>query len=224
VVVPDFILSTVPSASPFVLLPWFFRAGSGTLDAAKSALAVPPWIGARPDIRPPTDLEAIARSASRRFVWGRTLFAGGQGLGIHVYDEGLADQVIRAQQLRRLPEAYDLVRKLGELAPSGFADALLLECYRLQSRRADAQALMSRLPLDRRSHPSINVVLALFERDRGDEKTARAFLSSVADSFTNSPVTRALAQPMFQWPADFAAMTADDNLQVGGEKPRLPSS
>jgi hypothetical protein len=66
VVVPDFILSTVPSASPFVLLPWFFRAGSGTLDAAKSALAVPPWIGARPDIRPPTDLEAIARSASRR--------------------------------------------------------------------------------------------------------------------------------------------------------------
>jgi hypothetical protein len=215
VVIPDTILSTVPSASPFVLLPWFFRAThASSVEAARTELARPPWIGARPDITSPANADAIAQAPRRPFGWGRTLIDGGAGLNVRVYDEGLADQVIRAQQLRRLPQALDLARKLEDLAPTGFADALLLESYRLLHRRPDAVALMGRLPVERRSHPSINVVLALFERDRGNESAARALLGSVADSFPDSPVSRALTQPLAQWPADFAAMTLDESLQV----------
>jgi hypothetical protein len=131
-----------------------------------------------------------------------------------VYDGGLTDQVLRAQQLRRPSEALSLAQKLVALAPSGFADALLIESYRIQGRRADAADYLSGLPLSRRSHPALNVVLALFERDAGREESARALLASVAASFPDSPVERALTAPLSTWPSDFATMTEDESLQV----------
>jgi hypothetical protein len=66
----------------------------------------------------------------------------------------------------------------------------------------------------RREQPAINVVLALFERDNGQDTSAKALLSSVVDNYPDSPVSRALSQPLAQWPQDFASMTKDDRLQV----------
>lgn len=121
---------------------------------------------------------------------------------------------MRAQTLRSLTTAEHLARKLLGLAPGGYADALLMETFRLSRRRAEAVQYLQSLPQDRRQHPAINVVLALFERDAGNIDAAKALLESVAASFPDSPVERALTQPLAQWPPDFAAITRDDRLQV----------
>ena len=127
---------------------------------------------------------------------------------------GLTDQVLRAQSLRSLVRAERLARKLIELAPNGYADALLMETFRLSNRRSEAVQYLNSLSRDRRQHPAINVVLALFERDSRNEESAQAFLSSVVENFRDSPVERALSQPLAQWPPDFASITKDDRLQV----------
>jgi hypothetical protein len=131
-----------------------------------------------------------------------------------VYDAALIDQVLRAQQLRQSDRALELAQKLEALAPSGLADALLLESYRLLQRKPDAIAWLTQLPVERRQHPAINVVLALWDRDEGKDEEAHALLRSSAASYPSSPVTRAVDSPLSAWPADFASMTADPTLDV----------
>jgi len=104
------------------------------------------------------------------------------------------------------------------LAPDGFADALMMETFRLGQREQDAVSYLTGLPLERRSHPAINVVLALWERDRGSESTARAFLQSSGQAFPDSPVQTALTSPLSAWPSDFATMTEDVALQIPSAK------
>jgi hypothetical protein len=135
-----------------------------------------------------------------------------------VYDAGLTDQVLRAQHVRDLALADQLTRKLLSLAPDGFADALMMETFRLEKREQEAVTYLTGLPVERRRHPAINVVLALWERDRGSEPTARAFLGSSAGAFANSPVQRAVIAPLSEWPSDFATMTEDVSLQISAGK------
>ncbi|HXT69537.1 MAG TPA: hypothetical protein VN700_07270 [Vicinamibacterales bacterium] len=214
--VPEAVLSTVRQASPFIVLPWYFAATHQSDATARAAmLRQPPWLGARPDIAPASAMvDAIATAPPRWRFWGRSLLAGEIDSASGAYDLGLADQVLRAQSLRSLARAERLARKLIDLAPSGFADALLLESFRLGNRRTEAVQYLNSLSPERRSHPAINVVLALFERDRGNDEGARAFLQSVLESYRDSPVERAISQPLVLWPADLAAMTRDDRLQV----------
>ena len=201
VVPPDQVLAAVPSASPFIVLPWFFAATHSDPQTMTARLNAPPWIDVRPDIRPapPLSAEGAATIAHPTFA---------------VYDAALVDQILRAQQLRQRDRALELSRKLEALAPSGFADALLLESYRLLGRKADAIDWLTNLPIERREHPAINVVLALWNRDDGKEEEARALLQSSAPSYPGAPVQHALASPLSAWPSDFAAMTADPHLEV----------
>jgi len=217
-VLPDQILATTATASPFVTLPWFHLATRGSTDEALRRLASPPWIRERPDIAPPPLTAERVRSFTRTpgwRWWGRGFWpdAADAGYG-NVYDTALANQVLRAQQMGRADLALALSMKLVRLAPRGFHDALLLESYRLLHRPADAASWLSSRPRADRAHPAINVVLALFERDAGNEASARALLSSSVEAFRGSPVARALQQPLSAWPADFASMTADDSLEV----------
>ena len=216
VVVPESVLSSVPQASPFVVLPWFFGATHfGDTSDRAATLRQPPWIAARPDIVPSEPLvAAISATPVHWPVWGRSFVASNIGPETGAYDAGLTDQVLRAQSLRSLVRAEHLARKLLELAPGGYADALLLETLRLSHRRAEAVQYLNSLSQERRQHPAINVVLALFERDSQNDGTAKALLNSVVESFRDSPVERALSQPLAQWPPDFASMTRDDRLQV----------
>jgi hypothetical protein len=215
-VVPESVLASIPEASPFVVLPWFFVATHfGDSSVRAEALRHPPWIAARPDIVPSEPfVTAISSTPVRWPHWGRSFGAGNIGADTGAYDAGLTDQVLRAQSLRSLVRAERLARKLLELAPGGYADALFLETLRLSNRRPEAVQYLSNLSRDRRQHPAINVVLALFERDSRNDQTAKAFLNSVVESFRDSPVERALSQPLAQWPPDFASMTRDDRLQV----------
>ncbi len=215
-VVPDAVLAKVPQASPFLVLPWYFAAThQRSADARATALRRPPWLGARPEIAVDVAVvNAIAAAPPRWQFWGRSFLAGEVDGSTGAYDLGLADQVLRAQSMRSLARAERLARKLLQVAPSGFADALLLESFRLGNRRAEAVQYLGSLSRDRREHPAINLVLALFERDRGNEDGARAFLRSVVERYRDSPVERALAQPLALWPSDLAAMTRDERLQV----------
>jgi hypothetical protein len=215
-VVPESVLASVPQASPFIVLPWFFGATHfGDTATRADALRRPPWIDARADIVPSEALVgAISSTPARWPFWGHSFLPGGIGAGTGAYDTGLTDQVLRAQSLRSLVRAERLARKLLDLAPDGYADALLLETFRLSNRRSEAVQYLNSLSRSRREHPAINVVLALFERDAGNDASAKAFLNSVVESFRDSPVERALSQPLAQWPPDFAAMTKDDRLQV----------
>lgn len=201
VVPPDQVLASVPSASPFLILPWFFRAVHADPADRLARLNAPPWLAERPDIRPdpPLTEERVALVAQPRF---------------DVYDAALSDQTMRAQQLRQGDRALALARKLETLAPSGAADALLLECFRLLHRKEDAIEWLTQLPLERRQNPAINVVLALWDRDEGKEDEARALLRSSADAYPRSVLQRALSSPLAEWPPDFASMTADPSLEV----------
>lgn len=201
VIPPDQVLAAVPSASPFIVLPWFFAAAHADAGTRAARLSSPPWLAASPQIRPVPPLSP-----------GDTAFVVHPSFA--VYDAALADQILRAQQLRQGPRALELAQKLETLAPDGFADALLLESYRLLGRKNDAIDWLTHLSLERRQHPAINVVLALWDRDDGKDEEARALLRSSAPSYPGAPMQRALDQPLATWPADFAAMTGDPTLAV----------
>ena len=219
-VAPDQVLETVPQASPFALYPWFARAASaGTAEDAARRLQTPPWSAARPDISCGQIPADVVRGLLRRPgwpVWGRAFRpdAGAPGFP-GVYDEGLLDQVERARQVGHADEALLLARRLGRLAPSGEADAQILEGLRLLRRRAEAAEYLSGLSRERRSHPKINLVLALFERDAGNERMARDLLGTVARFFPGSPAQAALLAPLDAWPRDLNGMTASVTDQAG---------
>ena len=59
-------------------------------------------------------------------------------------------------------------------------------------KREDAVEYLSGLSRERRSEPRINVVLALFERDAGNEVLARNLLGSVVHFFPDTPAARAV--------------------------------
>lgn len=219
---PDHALSRVAMASNHVVLPWFWNAQRLPGSDFATRLASPPWLASRPDITGPALSPDEARSLFRRAgfrFWGRGFRPDpGDADYAAVYDQGLANQVLRAQQLGRSETALALSRKLVTLAPSGFHTALLLESFRLLGQRSDAAEWLSSRPLSERAHPAINVVLALFERDAGNEAGARALLGTSARAYENSPVSRALAQPMAAWARDFGAMTADETLEMRRER------
>jgi hypothetical protein len=201
VIPPDQVLASAKSASPFIVLPWFFRAALADAGERAALLNAPPWLSAHPEIRPTPPLSADVAA----FLVHP---------GFAVYDAALADQILRAQQLRQRDRALELARKLETLVPDGFADALLLESFRLLGRKDEAIDWLTHMTTARRQHPAINVVLALWDRDDGKDDEARALLGSSAASYPGAPLQRALISPLSAWPADFASMTADPSLEV----------
>jgi hypothetical protein len=223
-VAPDQVLETIPQASPFVVYPWFAMATSGDDQQEMTRrLQSPPWIEARPDIRCGENLspDFVSRLKRRRGwpVWGRGFSPDPSSPGFPgVYDEGLLDQVVRAEQLGRAEQALELARKLGALAPGGDADTHILESLRLLGRRSEAAEYLSSLPEARRSEPRINLVLALFERDAGNEQLARQLLSSVVGSLPGTPAARALSTPLQAWPRDLNAMLVTRTDQAAPDR------
>jgi hypothetical protein len=214
VVSPDHVLATLPSASPFVVYPWFFRATwSDDVKEVARALETPPWRAARSDLVPtlipmtPRFVRGIV-GYPRWHFWGRGFKPTAEDAQYWaVYDEGLVDQVMRLQQRRRAADALEIAEKLVALAPFGSNDALVLESYRILGDRPAAADYLSRLSPERRSYPEVNVVLALFERDAGHEAMARQFLDSVSDRFAaDVPLQAARFQSFDKWPPDLQSM------------------
>jgi hypothetical protein len=115
--------------------------------------------------------------------------------------------VVRANQLDEIERALVFSARRLHLQRDGEAAAWRLESLRRAGRANEAEALLDSLPESARRHPLINVVLALFDRDMGEERRARALLASVASSFPESPVAHSLTAPLADWPATLDAMT-----------------
>ena len=218
---PDLVLAKVPAANPWSVHAWFSRATWSSPEEAARILQNPPWLSARPDLRPRYEITpSLARYLTREPRWS----FWGRGFAPHeddvayraIYLEGLEDQVIRLQQARRAAESLALARKLYEFRPSGEAVALVLESYRLLRDDGAARSFLTSQPLDFRLEPKINVVLALFERDAGNEASARAFLTNAAPQFPGAPIQQAVEQPLARWPSDLFEMTARPVGQVDG--------
>ncbi len=169
----------------------------------------PGLIRAPTSSRRPSGRQTSARQVApppRLGFLGRSL-TGTAGPYATVYLDGLLDQVVRANQQGRIDRALELSARRLRLAPDGETAAWRLESLRRAGRGLEAEQLLRSLPEAIRRHPLINVVLALFDRDGGEEVRARALLDSVADDFPGTPVEAALAAPLSAWPATLDALT-----------------
>lgn len=223
---PDNVVANLPRASGFIVHPWFWRVTRQDDVAAAKSLEEPPWVAARPDLVPrhqpmPPVLARYILREPRWSVWGRGFSPDPDDVSYRaVYLEGLADQVVRAQQMGNKERAMELATKYFRLAPGGESIALRLESLRLLGLVDDARRFLASQPASLRLDPRINVVLALFERDAGNESTARAMLENAAARLDAPPLHRAVTAPMRDWPRDLHAMTADPVMQVGSRVDR----
>ena len=209
-VIPFERLEQLAVANPWQLYLWLWRASH--LDDAVLAkrLRTPPWIEVAPELVPPTGWSpAVARHVvppPRYGFLGRSLTGTG-GPYATVYLDALLDQVIRANQQGLIDRALELSARRLARRQDGEAAAWRLETLRRAGRAGEAEALLRSLPESVRAHPLINVVLALFDREFGEERRARALLDSVASAFPNTPVQRALETSMTDWPTTLDALT-----------------
>ena len=229
-VVPFAHLELEASANPWGVYLWFWRASYLDGSALADELRTPPWIDTRPDLVPPlTWPPEVARQVApvpRLGFLGRSLTGTGGPYGT-VYLDALLDQVVRANQQGRIGRALELSRRRVDLQPDGEAAAWRLESLRRAGRASEAEAELHALPEATRRHPLINVVLALFDREGGEERRARALLASVAGSFPGTPVQEALTAPLSHWPSTLDALTRmprrDATVaapgELGGDRP-----
>jgi hypothetical protein len=209
-VVPFAVLEREPAANPWQLYLWFWRASYTTGDELATRLLQPPWRRVQPSLVPPAkwppDVARQVVPPPRLGFLGRSLTSTG-GPYAMVYLDALLDQVVRANQQGQISRALDLSARRLHLQADGEAAAWRLESFRRARLATDAEALLGSLPQDVRLHPLINVVLALFDRDAGEEARARALLGSVSGSFPNTKVDQALGAPLSDWPATLDALT-----------------
>jgi hypothetical protein len=209
-VVPFEDLELEPAANPWRAYLWFRATSRLDGEDLVRGLGEPPWKRSRPDLVPagawPAEAARQLAPRPRLGFLGRSLTGGG-GPYATVYLDALLDQVVRANQQGRIDRALELSDRRLRLAADGEAAAWRLEGLRRAGRAHDAEALLRSLRRETREHPLINVVLALFDRDAGEERRARALLGSVATAFSDTPAERALAAPLAAWPATLDAMT-----------------
>ena len=222
-VVPFAALELEPAANPWRLYVWFWRTSQFDDEQLAQRLREPPWINVRPDLVPAAAWPSmVARQVAPRPRFGflgRSLTGSG-GPYAQVYLDALLDQVVRANQQGRIPRALALSERRLRLMSDGEAAAWRLESLRRAVRPVEAERLLRSLPSSVRTYPLINVVLALFDRDGGEEKRARALLGSVAAHFPGTDVQRALTAPLGQWPSTLDELTRARRRDAAVTRPR----
>jgi len=209
-VVPFEATEVESAVNPWRLFWWFHQVTQLDGPPLSEALASPPWIHTRPDLVPgapwpPPVARQIAPPPRFGFL-GRSLTGEG-GPYATVYLDALLDQVVRAHQEGSIERALALSDLRLRLRDDGEAAAWRLESLRRIGDGPGAEALLRSLPESSRTEPLVNVVLALFDREGGEEGRARALLRSVAGAFPTAPLQKALETPLSDWPDTLDAMT-----------------
>ena len=222
-VVPFEVLEDEAAANPWRVYLWVrWLSGMEDQRLAEKVMA-PPWKQAQPNLVPaaawPPEIARRIIPPPRLGFLGRSLTGTG-GPYASVYLDALLDQVVRANQQNRIARALDLSQLRITLTADGEAAAWHLETLRRAGRANEAEPFLRSLPVDTRRHPLINVALALFDRDFIEEQRAKALLRSVADSFPDSPVQKALTQPLAEWPQTLDALTATPRRDASIAAPR----
>ena len=221
-----FVVQEVPSASDFVVYPWFLgvRAEGSPAEVARR-LGRPPWSASRPELIPetvpfPVSLARIVAPPLGFGFLGRSALGGADPARGEAYTQALSIQVLRALQQRKLDRALDLAQRLYRISPRGEPAALVAETYRLLGQHETLRAYLDSLPRAVRSTPPIFAVLALAARDVGEEAAARAYMERAAPGVGTPAAIEAASQPVSSWPKDYSGLIS---REAPGVTPALPT-
>jgi hypothetical protein len=219
----QFWVAEVAALSPLRLAPWLLlqRLRGGDVLAR---LQTPPWATDRPELRvekaperviPPTNLVHLTRP----FAWphlGMSLVR--KKADIYwgaAYTEGILDQALRAQDMRRPDRAVDFAEQLWTILPSPQTAVVLAESYRLAGRRDALRELADRVRSRRPVDPRFPVVLALFARDIGEAEGARRLIEASLAVEERPEIRRLLGQPVAEWPLTLRDATGENRKPRG---------
>lgn len=219
----QFWVAEVAALSPLRVAPWLLlqRLTGGDV---LSRLRTPPWSTDRPELRverPPEKVIPPANLAhlTRPFTWphlGMSLFR--KKADIYwgaAYTEGILDQALRAQDMRRADRAVDFSEQLWTILPSPQTAVVLAESYRLAGRREALRELADRVRSRRPVDPRFPVVLALFARDSGDPEAARALVEASLAVEERPEIRRLLGLPLPEWPVTLRDATGENRKPRG---------
>ena len=218
----QFWVAEEPELSPLRVASWLLsgRILGGDLLAR---LRTPPWPTSRPGLGVATPPEKAIPPANlahltRPFGWphlGMSLARKkGDAFWGHAYIEGLLDQALRAQDMRRPDRAVDFSERLWAVLPNPQTAVVLAESYRLAGRNEALRDLRERVRARRGMDPRFPVVLALFARDSGDFTTARALVETSLALGPQPAVRRLLELPVAEWPATLRDVTGDNRTPL----------
>ena len=204
--------------SPLRVAPWLLgqRLRGGDV---LGRLASPPWDTTRPGLgvwKPPDQAIPAAKLAhlTRPFAWphlGMSLFRKkGDVYWALAWVEGILDQALRAQDMRRGDRAVDFGERLFEILPNPQTAVVLAESYRIAGRRETLQAFAKKIEARRPVDPRFGIVLALFARDLGDGASARELVAGVAKADPRPEYRRLLETPPAEWPPTLRDVTGDN--------------
>lgn len=219
----QFWVAEVPALSPLRVAPWLLlqRLRGGDI---LSRLQTPPWPTDRPELRvekspekaiPPANLAHLTRP----FAWphlGMSLVR--KKADVYwgaAYTEGILDQALRAQDMRRLDRAVDFAEQLWTILPNPQTAVVLAESYRLAGRREALRELAARVRTRRPMDPRFPVVLALYARDTGDAESARALVETSLSIEERPEIRRLLDVPVAEWPATLRDVTGENRKPRG---------
>jgi hypothetical protein len=219
----QFWVAAVPALSPLRVSPWllFQRLRGGDI---LGRLQTPPWPTDRTELRveqrpekaiPPANLAHLTRP----FAWphiGMSFFRKKADVyWALAYIEGILDQALRAQDMRRLDRAVEFSEKLWTLLPNPQSAVILAESYRLAGRREALRELSVRVRARRPVDSRFPIVLALFARDNGDPETARALVEASLAIEERPEVRKLLDMPLSDWPATLRDLLGDNRKPRG---------
>jgi hypothetical protein len=201
--------------SPIRLAAWLLHTRLASRDV-KRALATPPWdttvpgreVAVPPEVAIPRSALVFLTSAPRWPHLGMSLTRRKEELDTALaYVDCVYDQALRAQDMGLGDRAADYGERLYRLVPGPQTAVALLEGLRLAGRKEALGQWVRTIPRAHAATPEIGVVLALHERDLGEEAQARSLMARVAD-VTHDPRFRSLAtEPLSQWPARLRDLT-----------------
>jgi len=219
-----FIVNEIPLAADHVTCAWFLWVRSAS-DPRERALRLErtPWASSRPDLVSTcapfqrSYVSILTPSLGVGFL-GRSLFGEPSPVKGKIYALALQNQVLRAQQQRKLERALDLSTRLFALDPRAESAALVAESYRLLGRHETLRAFLDSLRKEMRGKPPVFAVLALAARDVGENEAAAAYLQRAAGLGTPA-IRDALSRPPTAWPPDFASFIVDESLTIDAALP-----
>jgi len=214
----QFGVATEPALSPLVVAPWLLGQSLRGGDVL-ARLATPPWPVERPELRPEAlPAEAIPAESlghlTAPFRWphlGMSLVRRKSEIyWALAYLEGLLDQANRAQDMRRADRAVDFAERFWSRLPNMTSAVALAEGYRIAGRRETLQAFAPTILSRRGVDPRFRIVLALFARDLGDERTARDLVADALKGDARPEYRRLLDVPPADWPPTLRDVTGEN--------------
>jgi len=215
---PQFQVNGQAALSPLRVAPWLLlqRLRGGDI---LGRLESPPWDTTRPGLgvwkRPEQAIPAANLAhLTRPFAWphvGMSLFRKKSDVyWALAWVEGILDQALRAQDMRRGDRAVDFGERLFQVLPNPQSAVVLAESYRIAGRRETLQAFARKIEARRPVDPRLGIVLALFARDVGDEAAAHELVAGVAKADPRPEYFRLLDSPLSAWPATLRDVTGEN--------------